>query len=375
MEKSELKKRGVREAKTVEVEATTVTGVEKKSLGAKVKTWGTRTAAGFAMAGALFLSLYMGHLVLAAEIVVLMGMSYKELLNVRRVHSGSDGEVPPGQRRLAWSVFGTVAALFVCLWLRTHFAEDLARVPYLRRVNALSPFCCFAAYMALYVAFVLRLQESKYRAQYLDWAWMHMVLAGVVLPSALWLHNCVQGLFWFFVPASFVIANDTFAFFSGSLFGKTPLIKLSPKKTWEGFVGGAICTYLWALFITTLLSNYEWFTCPKTSLFAWAVAPCEVPSVFLLQDVALPEVLGSLGLPAAVRMKPIHLHMFVFATFANLVAPFGGFFMSGLKRAFNAKDFDNLIPGHGGITDRIDCQILMGAFTYFYTRAFIFPQP
>ena len=44
------------------------------------------------------------------------------------------------------------------------------------------------------------------------------------------------------------------------------------------------------------------------------------------------------------------------ATFASLVAPFGGFFASGFKRAFDIKDFGDSIPGHGGMTDRMDCQ-------------------
>ena len=52
------------------------------------------------------------------------------------------------------------------------------------------------------------------------------------------------------------------------------------------------------------------------------------------------------------------------AVFASFVAPFGGFLASGFKRARNIKDFASLIPGHGGLTDRMDCQLLMGAFAY-----------
>ena len=59
------------------------------------------------------------------------------------------------------------------------------------------------------------------------------------------------------------------------------------------------------------------------------------------------------------------------ATFASLIAPFGGFFASGLKRTFNIKDFGDSIPGHGGITDRMDCQFIMGFFSFVYYQSFI----
>lgn len=64
-------------------------------------------------------------------------------------------------------------------------------------------------------------------------------------------------------------------------------------------------------------------------------------------------------------------HVTVLATFASLIAPFGGFFASGLKRAFKVKDFGNTIPGHGGIVDRMDCQFLMGFFSYLYYDTFV----
>ena len=59
------------------------------------------------------------------------------------------------------------------------------------------------------------------------------------------------------------------------------------------------------------------------------------------------------------------------ACFASLIAPFGGFFASGVKRAFDIKDFGQSIPGHGGMTDRMDCQFLMGLFAYMYHQSFI----
>lgn len=48
----------------------------------------------------------------------------------------------------------------------------------------------------------------------------------------------------FLLPASLIVINDIMAYFFGVFFGKTPLIKLSPKKTWEGFIGASFSTVL-----------------------------------------------------------------------------------------------------------------------------------
>lgn len=45
----------------------------------------------------------------------------------------------------------------------------------------------------------------------------------------------------------------------------------------------------------------------------------------------------------------------ILSLFASLIAPFGGFFASGIKRALKIKDFGDVIPGHGGLIDRFDC--------------------
>ena len=67
----------------------------------------------------------------------------------------------------------------------------------------------------------------------------------------------------------------------------------------------------------------------------------------------------------------MQFHALALATFASLIAPFGGFFASGLKRTFKIKDFGDSIPGHGGITDRMDCQFIMGFFTFLYYHSFV----
>lgn len=71
------------------------------------------------------------------------------------------------------------------------------------------------------------------------------------------------------------------------------------------------------------------------------------------------------------HIAPIQLHSILLSIFASVIGPFGGFFASGFKRAFKVKDFSDSIPGHGGVTDRVDCQFLMGLFSYVYFISFI----
>ncbi|GMI62123.1 hypothetical protein ScalyP_jg9694 [Parmales sp. scaly parma] len=68
---------------------------------------------------------------------------------------------------------------------------------------------------------------------------------------------------------------------------------------------------------------------------------------------------------------PIQLHAIPLSLFASVVAPFGGFFASGIKRAYGIKDFDSIIPGHGGVMDRMDCQFLRSLCTWVHYNAFI----
>jgi phosphatidate cytidylyltransferase len=99
---------------------------------------------------------------------------------------------------------------------------------------------------------------------------------------------------------------------------------------------------------------------------------CDVNPVFVPHTFELPQFFF---LPPntnfSLTFAPMQLHALALSTFASLIAPFGGFFASGLKRTFKIKDFGDSIPGHGGMTDRMDCQFIMGFFAYMYFHTFI----
>lgn len=228
--------------------------------------------------------------------------------------------------------------------------------------------------LAGFVFFVASLQAGHYKFQFTQFAWTHMALYLIVVQAHFIMNNVFEGLIWFFLPAALVITNDVFAYIVGITFGRTQLIKLSPKKTVEGFVGAWVMTVFFGFGLTNLLMRSGYFICPVTDLGAniFTGLACEPNPVFIPYTYTVPDFFF---LPPntnfSVTMAPMQIHTFIFATFASLIAPFGGFFASGLKRTFKIKDFGHSIPGHGGMTDRMDCQFIMGFFTYMYYHSFI----
>lgn len=113
-------------------------------------------------------------------------------------------------------------------------------------------------------------------------------------------------------------AADTGGFFAGKFFGKNKLIpRISPNKTVEGFIGGLILSII----IGVLYISF-------------------VPGANTLVPGGNPILLSVL-----------------FSLILGITAPFGDLIFSCIKRNFAIKDFSNVLPGHGGILDRVDSHL------------------
>lgn len=228
-----------------------------------------------------------------------------------------------------------------------------------------------------FIVFVLSLRKGYYAKQFFFFGWTIVSLIAVVMQSYFVIQNIMHGIFWFVLPCLLVAINDSMAYIVGFFWPweKTPLIKLSPKKTWEGFFGGAFFTLLVGWFIGAKFAQYQYLTCPVEfdEYFGFRVeSNCTINEIFQVRDLfKVPAMLVPLVGKEVIRMRLVQVHSCVIALFASGVAPFGGFFASGLKRAFKIKDFGDSIPGHGGFLDRFDCHLMMSTFVYVYLATFV----
>ena len=157
---------------------------------------------------------------------------------------------------------------------------------------------------------------------YKDGLWLFGVtlLIGIMFNSFIKVRNI--GLYQVIYCLIVATMTDTFALFGGKLFGKHKLIpEISPNKTIEGSVVGTI-------FGTTLGTLFYVLVIGIGNLNIWII-------------ILLTMILSMFG-------------------------QFGDLFFSSIKRYYKVKDFSNIIPGHGGILDRLDSLlfILMGYLLY-----------
>ena len=137
----------------------------------------------------------------------------------------------------------------------------------------------------------------------------------------------------FFVLSDYIIPltiiasiwiNDTMAYIVGSFIGKTPFSKISPKKTWEGTLGGIILSVI----IVGLLMNK-----------------------LIINNIVVQNY-----------------HWYMIAAIAAIAGTAGDLFESKLKRMARVKDSGSFMPGHGGFLDRFDSLLIATPFVWLYVK-------
>lgn len=166
-----------------------------------------------------------------------------------------------------------------------------------------------AAYITVLFASVM-LDENT-TAEFAAYSFTIICLIGMALRCVLKFYSFNQGFLMMLYVAIATFGCDTGAYFFGVFFGKHKLIpRISPNKTWEGSIGGYVTgAVLSAVFGLLLIHDLQ-------------------PSLLIT---------GSLTLP--------------------VLAQLGDLSFSSIKRHFRVKDFGSLLPGHGGVLDRVDSLI------------------
>lgn len=148
----------------------------------------------------------------------------------------------------------------------------------------------FSLYIIGFVGFVMSLKRGYLKQQFGLFCWVHMTLMLIVVSSHFIVDNILEGMIWFWVPASLVICNDVFAYVWGITVGRTPLIKLSPKKTVEGFVGAFFSTVIFGVVWATYFMRFNYMICPVHDLgvSAFDDLHCDPNPAFVWREWTIP---------------------------------------------------------------------------------------
>ncbi len=144
--------------------------------------------------------------------------------------------------------------------------------------------------------------------------------------SAMTMVTCLQDgkiLIWYIILSGW--ATDVFAYLIGKRFGKHKFSSVSPKKSIEGCIAGVIGAVISTIVYTFFINTYT-------------------------------------------AISYSYLQIAIITIALSIIGQIGDFAASTIKRYVNIKDFGNLIPGHGGMLDRIDSIIFIAPFAYFLLK-------
>ena len=207
----------------------------------------------------------------------------------------------------------------------------------------------FACAIAPFIFLTITMRSAQLSSGYPAAAASVFAFAYIALPMAMLvqLRQQIAGAFWLLYLLLVVWAGDIFAYFVGRSLGRHLMApRVSPKKTWEG----AAASVAASLLVGSLLFAYT-----------------RQISSFLLRVGLIQRRDGLFGLE-----KPEWLPIVLLTVAVNIAAQLGDLVESLIKRGAGVKDSGTILPGHGGMLDRIDALLFATPVLWLYAVA-LFP--
>jgi phosphatidate cytidylyltransferase len=174
--------------------------------------------------------------------------------------------------------------------------------------------------LAVFFTYLLRIDDEKFDLQPVGKLVLGFMYVPLMMSYFILIHRFDQGVLWIFFILVLAFSGDVAAYYVGKTFGKKKLLPLvSPNKTVEGTL----------------------------ALFAGSVLGCVVYQHFFFPVLPL-------------------RHALVMGLVGSVLGQLGDLCESAIKRASGIKDSGAILPGHGGILDRLDCLIFIAPFVYYY---------
>lgn len=180
------------------------------------------------------------------------------------------------------------------------------------------------AIIAVFIVFLWKVNETNFDVSSVAKVIFGMVYIPLLTSHFILLRKLDSGIYWILLVLVISIVGDTVALYVGKSLGKRKLIPLvSPGKTVEGtiglIVGGTIAAFI-----------FGYYLMPRISL----------------------------------------IHFLILGCVAGIIGQLGDLCESAIKRNYGRKDASSLLPGHGGLMDRMDSLIFVAPFVYYY-RIFV----
>lgn len=285
----------------------------------------------------LALLLYAPHWLFAAAVGLVALLAADELLLLARGY----GLQP----------FRKTTLLFIALYFVGLAVKDFAAVQdFVRKIGPFpdSDVLMYAVVVRIFplLLLVMAMARENLRtslpgagSSYLAIPYVALTLGQLVI-----VHRLKFGIVWLLLFVVLIWSGDVLAYYVGRAFGRHPLApNISPKKTWEG----AVASLLGAVGAGVLFSQ------------------CLNPIVNFLIQIGVYTTTSLLHESVHGETPPVW-GAIVFSVLINLAAQAGDLVESMIKRGANVKDSGSLLPGHGGILDRIDAMLLAAPVLWYY---------